>query len=381
MPYYVPIKRYRAEERRRVANGLLRLREQLNKEVPRKTFDETLLLATWNIREVGNAKSGLRKESLHYIAEIISRFDLIAVQEVRGNLGAFEQLMDLLGPWWSYLITDVTAGRQGNEERLAFIYNERKVRFNGLAGEIVLPPRSKEEPVYQFARTPFMCGFKCGWSRFNICTVHHYYGDSKPIDEWRLKEIRMLVDLLLQRNGGSGEPVQKTAEESNRPTDNLILLGDFNIFKRTDETYAALAGPGRLTVPEEILKLPRGTNAAEDKNYDQIAYLKVNDRFGTTGKAGIFNFYRSVYRADAAGNPSDDEDGKVYAGLIDAAHKAAVKEWEALTPEERKKQKRETEPKPRKFKEWRTYHMSDHLVLWVELKIDYTKEYLEGLAK
>lgn len=40
-----------------------------------------------NLRELGGTKSGGRNlEALLYLAEIISHFDLIAVQEVRDNL-------------------------------------------------------------------------------------------------------------------------------------------------------------------------------------------------------------------------------------------------------------------------------------------------------
>jgi len=32
-------------------------------------------------------------------------------------------------------------------------------------------------------------------------------------------------------------------------------------------------------------------------------------------------------------------------------------------------------------KEWRTFQMSDHLPMWVELKVDFSDRYLEGLRK
>ena len=92
----------------------------MDKVIPPKTVDPTLLLATWNIREFGGTKSdGREKEPLFYIAEIMSRFDMIAVQEVRDNLDALEELMTILGGWWKYLVSDVTLGAQGNRERHA----------------------------------------------------------------------------------------------------------------------------------------------------------------------------------------------------------------------------------------------------------------------
>jgi len=64
----------------------------------------------------------------------------VAIQEVREDLSAIEQLKYILGDEsWDYILTDVTEGRRGNRERMAFLYDAKKVRFGGLAGEIVLP--------------------------------------------------------------------------------------------------------------------------------------------------------------------------------------------------------------------------------------------------
>ena len=74
-------------ERKRVIDKLITLRAQLDKEIPEKTSFNSLLLATWNIRKFGE---GRMAESYFYIAEIISRFDLVAIQEVMGNRKALE---------------------------------------------------------------------------------------------------------------------------------------------------------------------------------------------------------------------------------------------------------------------------------------------------
>jgi len=57
-------------------------------------------------------------------------------------------------PRWDYIVTDVTEGRSGNEERIAFVYDRRRVRFDHLAGEVSLP--AAKEPVWQRARSPFL---------------------------------------------------------------------------------------------------------------------------------------------------------------------------------------------------------------------------------
>ena len=46
-----------------------------------------------------------------------------------------------------------------------------------------------------------------------------------------------------------------------------------------------------------------------------------------------------------------------------------------LTAEEEREEKR------KKYRDWRTYQMSDHLPMWVELRIDFGDDYLETIAE
>jgi hypothetical protein len=154
MPYYKGvldklISNGHTQDAQEVAGRILSLRNRLKKQLPQRNVLSSLLLATWNIRELGaDEKFGTRlEESLLYIAEIVSHFDLIAMQEVNENLSNLQALMKLLGNWWDYLVTDVTLGSSGNSERIAFIYDSRKVRFDHLAGELALPDGKKKKVV------------------------------------------------------------------------------------------------------------------------------------------------------------------------------------------------------------------------------------------
>ena len=118
---------------RRIARNLLRLkkalRDHLGIEDLSKGIDELittrdssdfLRLATWNIREFDSAKYGSRlDESIYYIAEIVSHFDLVAVQEVREDRKALDDVMRILGPAWTYIATDVTEGMPGNRKSMS----------------------------------------------------------------------------------------------------------------------------------------------------------------------------------------------------------------------------------------------------------------------
>ncbi len=71
--------------RNRAIDRLLNLRAGLAKTVTPNNKLESFHLASWNIRDFGGHTlnpSPRLPESLLYIAEIISAFDLVAVQEV-----------------------------------------------------------------------------------------------------------------------------------------------------------------------------------------------------------------------------------------------------------------------------------------------------------
>jgi hypothetical protein len=148
MPYYSYLHWIikKPEERKRAVENLIRLRGQLDSSVHPKDAEDNLLLATWNIRDFGKPLNMRRgwgprlPESWFYIAEIISRFDIVAVQEVN-ELTEWKKVMDILGRDWDFIATDETdPALGGNGERMTFVYDTRKVRFQNIAGEIVLPP-------------------------------------------------------------------------------------------------------------------------------------------------------------------------------------------------------------------------------------------------
>jgi len=342
MPAYTSIKRIKdVSEKTRVVEKLLTLREQLDRQIPQKTATDTLLLATWNIRAFGDNR---RTESLHYIAEIISRFDLVAVQEVSNNMAGLEKVVALLGSNWDYIVTDSTEGVAGGGERMAFVYDKCKVFFRKMAGKIVLPESKliDKEKKWQFARTPFTVAFQAGWFRFILTTVHVYYGKNTAEDVRRVQEINAIADFLKQRAKKEGE--------------NYILLGDFNIFKHSDSTMKALEKHG-FYIPAALREHP--SDIGKTKYYDQIAFkLKIEQNMTVFAegkqRAGAFDFTESVYTA---------QDLDVYRKYFDEKNSGKTEKAIATYY----------------MSNWRTFEMSDHLPLWIELKIDFSNQYLKNI--
>ena len=89
-----------------IARGLVALRKRIDAaKIPSSKLDETLNIATWNIREFG--KKRRTEAAIHYIAEILGQFDLIGVVEVRDNLDDLSRALKILGPYWRAVYSDM----------------------------------------------------------------------------------------------------------------------------------------------------------------------------------------------------------------------------------------------------------------------------------
>ncbi|MEJ2226865.1 MAG: endonuclease/exonuclease/phosphatase family protein [Alphaproteobacteria bacterium] len=365
--YHLRFKLRTFKERMRATQALKRLRAKLDKDLPAKDSDQSLLLSTWNIRDFG--KSGTRRgfgrrlpETWFYIAEIISRFDMVAVQEV-GDLDEWNEVMDILGPNYDFIASDITdRSLGGNGERLLFVFDKRKVHFQNIAGEIVLPTsmlitgnrEGDSEELFtgkQFRRTPYVCAFQAGWFKFSICTVHIYYGsESGDKLTQRVEEIEKVAQFFAKR-----------ADEDLEEERALILLGDFNIVHPDHKTMQALNDQG-FTVPE-ALKLR--TNFKQDKFYDQIAFknkpgvIEFIEGQGTDGKpnAGFISLFDEIMR------PEDFEEY--------SEHAKASPNGQEMNDDDLKEY----------FSNWKTYQLSDHFPLWARIDINSSDTYLDALEK
>jgi endonuclease/exonuclease/phosphatase family metal-dependent hydrolase len=273
----------------------------LGQVIPPKHLDQNVLIATWNLRSFGGLTEqweevleGSPKRNLHALAcisAIISRFDVVAIQEVTGDLKALRHMLKLLGQHWSFILTDVTRGDRGNNERIAFIFDTRKVTLSGLACELVLPEdKAIDEGAFvrQFARTPYAVAFQSAGHTFILVTVHILYGSS-PQD--RLGELEAIAQWL-----------DEWSKDANAWDHDLIVLGDFNIDRINDPLYKAFTSTGLFT-PDDLNAVPRTIFSTPDepdkaKFYDQIAWFtdsRGHPRLSMEyARSGSFNFTNSV---------------------------------------------------------------------------------------
>ena len=303
-----------------LAKGLLALKKRIDAaKIPSSKLDETINVAIWNIREFG--KSPRTDAAIHYIAEILGQFDLVALVELRDALADLGRVLPILGPSWDVVYSDWINDDGGNGERTAFLYDRRAVTFNGLAAEVDAP-RNKSATEYlakqSFWRAPYLCSFRAGNFDFLALATHTRWGDSL---KGRQAELQMLADWIDVR------VKSKSVEDRD-----LIVMGDFNIPKINDKLFNALTSRG-LQIPDALVNLKSGdqalagSNLGKDARYDQILHLPtMKQRFSKSG--GTLDFFHS-----------DDR----------------IKE---LFPTENYTRE--------KF----SYQLSDHFPIWVQIKTD-----------
>jgi len=282
-----------------VRENLQLLSKDLDTKIPPKKLDKNLLIASWNIRAFGNltrkwesTKNDSPKRDLHsvlVIAEIIKRFDVIAVQEVKSNIRALRDTLKVLGNNWSLILTDVTKGDSGNGERMAYIFDTRRVQLSGLAGELVIPNEwynkiDKNALNEQFVRTPYAVSFRSNDKTFILVTLHIKYG-KKSKD--RLKELKGIAQWLAS-----------WASNINAYDHNLIALGDFNIDARGDLLDQTFLSEG-LYVPKALQNADVTRSIfKKTKYYDQIAWFNNNKNIPNLSlefiKGGNYDFVKTA---------------------------------------------------------------------------------------
>ena len=314
-----------------IAQGLLALQARIKAAaIPPSQLDETLNFAVWNIREFGNKKR--TDAAIHYIAEILGQFDLIALVELRNDLTDLGRVLPILGEYWDVIYSDWMLDSGGNNERIAYLFDTRAVIFNGLAAEVDAPrKRQGEEYLAQqsFWRAPYMCSFRAGNFDFIAVATHARWGDSLT---GRQAELQLLADWIDTRFK------DRFVEDHD-----LLVAGDFNIPAVGDALFKALTSRG-LQIPEPLKKLQSGdrviggTNLEESARYDQILHLPtVPANFMKAG--GTLDFF------------------------IDDAH---IKE---LFPGEKY------------TRQQFSFQLSDHLPLWIQVKTDIDGHRLDQIVQ
>jgi endonuclease/exonuclease/phosphatase family metal-dependent hydrolase len=285
--------------------------------VPAKAADRLLLL-TWNVANLGVQRR--RDKDYRLLAEVISWFDVAAIQECHDNLAGIQAIKANLPDSFRLLYSDAS----GNNERLTYLFDADKVGLFEEVGEVALPPSDYGDVKLPgirrrfdgFDRNPYLATFRAGAFTFSLVNVHLYYGSESTADVARRCLETFAVALWANRRRRSKYAFMQ----------DILPLGDFNLPKvdPSDPVYRALTRRG-LHLPEHSTKI--GSSIASDHHYDQIAFFPGHTKDDYTGRSGVIDFDGAVFRDLWQSRPS-----KAFAAYV-------------------------------------RYYLSDHRPLWAEFRI------------
>lgn len=240
---------------------------QISTSIPAVQTGETVRIATFNIQAFGDRKSA-KPHVMEYLANIIRRFDVVAIQEIRtkspDHMSRFVDLINSTGRRYDYVIGE-RLGRSSSKEQYAFVFDQQTVEVDRTA---VYTIYDRDDALH---REPLVAQFRVRGPpssesfTFKLINVHI---DS---DE-TAKEMDTMDDVYYAvAQDGSGE-------------DDLILLGDFSV------NYRQI---GQLTNVADVSWIISGqeTNTRKNKSYDNIFF----SRRATTefmGRGGVMDFMR-----------------------------------------------------------------------------------------
>lgn len=256
--------------------------------IPAPTADH-VLIATWNVANLGVHK---RRDADHrLIAEMLSWFEIVAVQEVADNLADFRAVMAHLPAHFRAIFSD----RAGNDERSAYIYDTRRVALGDKIGEVVIVDSDRKfiklpgiaRAFHGFNRSPYIASFVVDGVDILLANCHLLYGPTGTSAEKKASiERRQLEAYAISRW------CDLRRKDTHRYTSKILAVGDFNLPQEEpgDPIFDALTKRG-LRLPPHTTTIP--TNVSGDKDYDQIAVTPgLKQKIAQTG---VFDFDHVVF--------------------------------------------------------------------------------------
>ena len=234
-------------------------------------FSEPITIASYNTLRLGAVEKDYTSQ-----AKIISKFDIIALQEVMNQDGLNRlknEIEKITNKKWGYIISNKPLGTKEYKEYYAFIYRKDKIDKIESIG-IYKDGNSKE-----FIRAPFAVYVKSNKFDFVLITLHSIFGDNKAYREEEASRYHNVYKYFLD----------KTKEED------IILLGDFNLpsnnnsFKYFKNKYNV----------KEVLNPNKFKTTIGDKDlansYDNIFFNRDYLR-EYTGRYGVYDYTKNNYK-------------------------------------------------------------------------------------
>ena len=241
--------------------------------------NETIRVATFNIQVFGKKKSS-NPNVMAVLGKVVSQFDVVAIQEVRGGDSApIEALINLLRSSGLQYAATVSQpiGRTSQTESYAYVWDESRVRFVPQSAYVV------QDPSDRMHREPMVASFEArvgnpdGRRPFRFTMINAHTDPDEVVRSAVGNEMDVLDDVYVRVRQYDYEA---TGEED------CILLGDLNVDTAGLRELGQI--PNVISIAGDVV-----TNTRRSKTYDHILLDRVMTR-EFTGQFGVLDFQRDL---------------------------------------------------------------------------------------
>ena len=251
----------------------------INLQALGKKSPETIRIATFNIQVFGKKKAA-DPEIMPILAQIVSHFDVVAIQEVRGgDAQPIEALVDLLKASGAYYGATVSEpiGRTSQTESYAFLWDASRIQFVPQSAYLV------QDPADRMHREPMVASFESrvgtddGRRPFRFTLINAHTSPSEVDLATIANEMNVLDDVFVRVRQYDYET---TGEED------CIMLGDLNVDTAGLRELGQV--PNLTSIAGDIL-----SNTRRSETYDHILLDRTLTR-EFTGRFGVLDFQRDL---------------------------------------------------------------------------------------
>ena len=244
--------------------------------------DGTIRIATFNIKTFGDKKSrtrvveGTNIDVMGTLAQIVSQFDLVAIQEVRSQDGTpIRRLIDLINQSGGHYTATISEpiGDEHYTECYAFVWDQTRIRLIQNSAYIVHDDSNRmyREPMVASFETRAVPTNGLRPFRFTVINAHTDPDLVSPQDI--ANEINVLDDVFVR---------VRQYEYDAAGEEDFLLVGDLNV--DADHLQELGAIPGMVSLAGNMV-----TNTRRNATYDHIL-LDANTTREYTGNHGVVDF-------------------------------------------------------------------------------------------
>lgn len=225
------------------------------------SYSDIIRVASFNALHLGTSKKDYAS-----LAKILSKFDIIALEEVMNKKG-LDKLVEKLDNKYAYSISE-SVGTEKYREHYAVMYKKSVVDKISLVGKYA-------EKNNEFIREPSAFYVKSNKLDFLLIPVHSVFGDNP---KKRAYEASKYVDVYRYFSNLTKQ-------------DDILILGDFNL-SANDKAFDSLKKENFSNILDPSVDKTTISKKGLANSYDNI-FINLKNTRAFTNRYGVYNFTKN----------------------------------------------------------------------------------------